>query len=276
MALRISQLQVYVLLLVAILLFGSLAIMIVEGLGAFDALYFVVVTIATVGYGDITPVGTPGRAIAMILILAGVGTFVAAFASIIEEFFAREERRKRKKKINMIIGVFFSEFGTQMLSRLSRTDPCIERIREQLIVSDSWRREEFSRLKTELSGNACVVGGSTTDFPGMKAFLLEKRGLLLSLLEHPAIFEHESFTELLLAFFHLTEELGHRTDLSGLSPADAAHLGNDVNRGYRMLLLAWVDYMEHLKENYPYLFSLAVRTNPFNPNAQVEIRDDHS
>jgi hypothetical protein len=29
--------------------------------------------------------------------------------------------------------------------------------------------------------------------------------------------------------------------------------------------------MEHLKNDYPYLFSLAVRTNPFNPNATVEV-----
>jgi len=35
------------------------------------------------------------------------------------------------------------------------------------------------------------------------------------------------------------------------------------------LLLA---HMEHLKNEYPYLFSLAVRTNPFDPNASVEVR----
>jgi len=27
--------------------------------------------------------------------------------------------------------------------------------------------------------------------------------------------------------------------------------------------------MHHLKRNYPYLFSLAIRTNPFDPNARV-------
>jgi len=29
--------------------------------------------------------------------------------------------------------------------------------------------------------------------------------------------------------------------------------------------------MKHLKENYPYLFSQAVRINPFNPKACVEV-----
>jgi len=30
--------------------------------------------------------------------------------------------------------------------------------------------------------------------------------------------------------------------------------------------------MKHLKTNYPYLFSLAVRTNPFDTNASVEVK----
>jgi len=30
--------------------------------------------------------------------------------------------------------------------------------------------------------------------------------------------------------------------------------------------------MEHLKNNYPYLFSLAMRTNPLDKNASVEVQ----
>jgi len=29
-----------------------------------------------------------------------------------------------------------------------------------------------------------------------------------------------------------------------------------------------------MQEDYPYLYSLAVRTNPFNPKAQAEIQDE--
>jgi len=32
-----------------------------------------------------------------------------------------------------------------------------------------------------------------------------------------------------------------------------------------------VVYMQHLKNDYPYLFSLAVRMNPMNPEAHAEI-----
>jgi hypothetical protein len=49
------------------------------------------------------------------------------------------------------------------------------------------------------------------------------------------------------------------------------HLGGDIKRALGRLLGEWVDYMHHLKVEYPYLFSLAVRTNPFNPDAKVEV-----
>lgn len=39
-----------------------------------------------------------------------------------------------------------------------------------------------------------------------------------------------------------------------------------------LLAVSLVAYMKHLKEDYPYLFSLAVRTNPFDPNASAEVK----
>jgi len=39
-----------------------------------------------------------------------------------------------------------------------------------------------------------------------------------------------------------------------------------------LLVHEWLDYMKYLKKNYPYLFSLAVRTNPFDRNASVVLK----
>ena len=46
------------------------------------------------------------------------------------------------------------------------------------------------------------------------------------------VFEHESFTDLILALNHLTEELKARGDLTSLPPADVRHLTTDIKRGY--------------------------------------------
>jgi hypothetical protein len=45
-----------------------------------------------------------------------------------------------------------------------------------------------------------------------------------------------------------------------------------MRRSYILLISEWLDYMRHLKENYPYLFSFAMRTNPFDPDASPEIK----
>ena len=105
------------------------------------------------------------------------------------------------------------------------------------------------------------------------AFLTEKREHLLRLLENPSLLEHESFSQLLWAVFHLTEEMAGRNDLTNLSKADYAHLRGDISRVYMLLVDQWIDYMDNLHGNYPYLFSLAIRTNPFNPEAAIEVKE---
>jgi hypothetical protein len=58
-----------------------------------------------------------------------------------------------------------------------------------------------------------------------------------------------------------------------LCGADRKHLANDMKRVYSLLISEWLSYMKHLKENYPYLFSFAMRTNPFDKYATTEIKE---
>ena len=67
--------------------------------------------------------------------------------------------------------------------------------------------------------------------------------------------------------FHLTDELLQREDFALLPAADLQHLAQDLRRALQLLVLEWLAYMRHLKHAYPYLFSLAMRTNPFDADA---------
>ncbi len=98
---------------------------------------------------------------------------------------------------------------------------------------------------------------------------MHHKGFHLSLLENPQLIEHDSFTPLLQALFHLTEELMAREKLTGLPATDYAHLSGDINRVYCLLMIEWLTYMQYLKQNYLYLFSLAMRQNPFDDPASV-------
>jgi len=102
---------------------------------------------------------------------------------------------------------------------------------------------------------------------------MTKKDFLLRLLENQNLLEHESFTDVLWAVFHLAEELEARESLQGLPDADHKHLSSDVKRVYGQLALQWLKYMEHLKKSYPYLFSLSLRTNPFDRSATPIVQD---
>ncbi|MBN2072884.1 MAG: hypothetical protein JW770_02935 [Actinobacteria bacterium] len=45
----------------------------------------------------------------------------------------------------------------------------------------------------------------------------------------------------------------------------------DVTRAYGYLVHEWICYMNHIRKNYPYLFSLAMRTKPFDEKASPVI-----
>ena len=56
----------------------------------FDALWWGVVTLTTVGYGDVTPITTEGKIAAMVLMLLGIGLFGAITATITSYLLSRD------------------------------------------------------------------------------------------------------------------------------------------------------------------------------------------
>jgi hypothetical protein len=199
---------------------------------------------------------------------------------VIETAISQREKSILLEKLNMVIGVFFSDVGTELLAEISKFDSKSKNINNTLIINANWAEKDFLKAKNDITNRKyhLEIHGRDPDsiqfLNETKNYLASKRKFLLALLENPNLLEHETFTELLRAVFHLTEELEKRKDINKLPYADYDHLKLDTERAYNLLIYQWVDYMEHLMNNYPYLFSLAMRTNPFDPNAKVEIQDN--
>ncbi len=201
--------------------------------------------------------------------LAFVPIQILLVTLIVDQVMRSREKTAMLNKLNMVIGAFFSEAGASLLKAFSDFDHHIDRIRPDLLVNADWDDRRFDRLVTAMQTYDCRIDVQKGDLGALKIFLNEKRGFFLRLLENQGLLEHETFTELLWAVFHLTEELGARTEVALLSDTDQEHLAIDIRRAYVTLISEWLCYMKHLKKEYPYLFSLAARTNPFDENAAV-------
>ncbi len=191
---------------------------------------------------------------------------------ILNQLMSIRAKRERMEKMNMVIGTFFSEVGTGLLTLLSDRDPDLLEIKRYLIVTEAWAPERFSEVHDRLQHHRYGVVIDAASLEKLCQHLVERRDFLLRLLENPILLEHESFTDLLRATFHLTEELERREDFAGLPESDIRHLEVDIERVYRLLTGQWLSYMEYLKRSYPYLFSLAMRNNPFDETASPIVR----
>ena len=78
--LREPEGRILVFLTIGTILFGTVAYAAIEGWGPIDALYFSVVTLATVGFGDLHPTTDFGKLFTVGYIVFGVG-IIAGFAS---------------------------------------------------------------------------------------------------------------------------------------------------------------------------------------------------
>ena len=72
--------KVLVISLVAMLALGTVVYSVLEGWSPLDALYFSTVTLATVGFGDLTPTTDPAKLFTIGYIITGIG-ILAAFAT---------------------------------------------------------------------------------------------------------------------------------------------------------------------------------------------------
>ncbi|MBN2099192.1 MAG: hypothetical protein JW753_06310 [Dehalococcoidia bacterium] len=195
---------------------------------------------------------------------------VLLVALIIDRVLERREKQAMLGKMNMVVGVFFSEMGTRLLRELL---PAFDR--SQMVaglgVKNDWGANDFRRATEFADHLRPQADCRAIDLEALKGFLSSERDLILRLLENPNLMEHERFTDMLWAVSHLAEELEARPKLDDLPQSDEAHIGQDIGRAFTALVAEWLDYVQHLKAHYPYLFSLVLRTHPLQekPSATV-------
>jgi hypothetical protein len=191
---------------------------------------------------------------------------------LIDRMLREQEKQALVQKMRMAIGVFFSEVGHDFLKFCVSLDPDAATL-AKILVPAQWSGKGLQDIKIRIRNRDARIEVQPPALEDLQEFLAGRRPFLTALLANPNLLEHDSFTGLLWAVFHLAEELSYRKDVTRLPAADCEHLAGDIKRAYAAVTLEWIDHMAHLKQAYPYLFALAVRTNPFDPSARPEVTE---
>ena len=205
--------------------------------------------------------------------LAVIPLEVLIVALVIERLLSRRERHGRLHKMNMVIGTFFSEVGVWLLGALTRAVDETGEVKANLGVRADWQAADFRRALAFARGHSFMFHVEHLDLGQLRDRLVGQRDMILRLLANPNLLEHERFTDLLWATFHLMEELTARESLADLPEADRRHLEGDVRRVYAALTQQWILYCRHLQSDYPYIFSIVVRTHPLQDHPQATVTE---
>ncbi|UCE98196.1 MAG: hypothetical protein JSV74_02370 [Dehalococcoidia bacterium] len=182
---------------------------------------------------------------------------------VIERILTRREKQSMLSKLNMVAGAFFSEVGNKLLAKLVNCFNQRDKICPCLDVSKDWTGNEYKKARDFINNIGDKPKCSDIDLDELKDFLVQKRSFILRLLENPNVLEHERGSNLLWAVLHLTDELEARASLVNLPKSDIDYLVSSIQSVYRLLATEWITYMEYLQSDHPFLFSLILRTHPF-------------
>ncbi|MCX6296887.1 MAG: potassium channel protein [Bacteroidetes bacterium] len=102
---QFSKIYIAIGLLFLIICIGITGFMVIENYGFLDAFYMTVITVATVGFQEVHPLGPAGRLFTAFLIIISFGTFAYAVSSITKYISEGEFKDYFKnKKVNTAIG----------------------------------------------------------------------------------------------------------------------------------------------------------------------------
>jgi voltage-gated potassium channel len=124
------------LVLVAVITYGTVGFMLIEGWNFLDSLFMTVISITTVGYEEVHPLGAHGQAFAISLIVFGVAGFLYTFGVLVD-----------------ILG----SGRWQEYRRFRRMQDQLSRLRDHVIVCGYGRTGKQVVAELEQGGHAYVV-----------------------------------------------------------------------------------------------------------------------
>jgi voltage-gated potassium channel len=174
---RQKRFTLTIVLTVALVFFGTGGYMVIEGWPLDDALYMTIITMATVGYGEVHQISDTGRVFTMFLIVMGVGYFMYVVGLIVQ-FLVEDRirvilgRRKLDKQIAKLKGHYiicgYGRIGRVLTRYLT------ERYLDVVIIEKNADRQE----RMDDDGVLYLIGEATDEGLLIKAGIKQAKGLV--------------------------------------------------------------------------------------------------
>ena len=166
--------------LVSIIAIGVIGYRVIEGWAFFDALYMTIITITTVGFGEIHPLSAAGKIFTIFLIIGGVGGALYILTTMVQYTLEGQlgitmGRRRMKAKIAKLKGHFILCGYGRVGQEIART---FSEEKASFVVIEN---NEERLTKAERDGYLCLLGDATSDETLKKAGITRARGLVAAL-----------------------------------------------------------------------------------------------
>ncbi len=171
---------------VFVTLFGTVGYVLVEGAGWFDSFYMTVVTVSTVGYSEVVPLGAGGRVLNIFVIILGVSTILYV-ASVIAEYLLSGQlggvigQRRMNRQIAGMNGHYvicgYGRTGARVVAELSHSG-------ESVVVVD---RLEENVAHALVDGIPAIMGDAGNDETLRKAGIERAAGLVAAVSPDAAV-----------------------------------------------------------------------------------------
>jgi hemerythrin-like metal-binding protein len=176
-----SRLLRHVLLMTAaVVTCGTAGYVQIEGWHPFDALYMTVITLTTIGFGEVHELSPPGRLFTLLLVMFGLGAAAALAAQVarllVEGDLGEYWRRRRMERTlsrlkDHVIVCGYGRIGASICTELTGMGATIAVI----------EKDAESRAQASAAGLAVIPGNATTDLALLSAGVKRARAVVAAL-----------------------------------------------------------------------------------------------
>jgi len=164
-------------LIATLMLVGTIGFSTIEGWPLADSLYMTVITLSTVGYGELRPLSDLGRMFTSGLILVGVGSLAYAATTTLEELMDRAQihRRRMNKEIKRmdqhVIICGFGRMGQVLHGQLKARHKQIVVIEQNPQLTPTFERLGIVHLQGDATDDETLLAAGIGRAAGLAAVL---------------------------------------------------------------------------------------------------------